>query len=126
MKSIYKNNEKKQRVRILATGELGTVTDRVLMRGRDGRARPYVQVRLDNRPGLDRWFWADQLGGTTERCRVTFENEDGQMVTIEMQMDYERRNLSMEMSGKPKNLKEHQGLHAFLIHDLLDGISLRG
>ena len=32
MKRIYKNNEKKQRVRILATGELGTVTDRVLMK----------------------------------------------------------------------------------------------
>ena len=63
-----------QRVRVLATGELGTVTDRVLMPGcRDGRARPYVQVRLDNRPGLDRWFWPDQLGGTRERCRATFE-----------------------------------------------------
>lgn len=125
MKRIYKNNEKKQRVRILATGELGTVTDRVLMK-RGGTPMLYYQVKLDSQPNLDRWYWADQLGDTRERCRVTFENEDGQMVTIEMQMDYERRNLSMKMSGKPKNLKEHQGLHAFLIHDLLDGISRCG
>lgn len=125
MKRIYKNNEKKQRVRILATGELVTVTDRVLMK-RSGTPMLYYQVKLDSQPNLDRWYWADQLGDTRERCRVTFENEDGQMVTIEMQMDYERRNLSMKMSGKPKNLKEHQGLHAFLIHDLLDGISRCG
>lgn len=32
MKRIYKNDQKKQRVRILATGELGIVTDRVLMK----------------------------------------------------------------------------------------------
>lgn len=125
MKRIYKNNEKKQRVRILATGELGTVTDRVLMK-RSGTPMLYYQVKLDSQPNLDRWYWADQLGDTKERCRVTFENEDGQMVTFEMQMDYERRNLSMEMSGKPKNLKEHQDLNAFLIRDFLDGISLRG
>ena len=122
---MYKNNEKQQRVRIVATGELGTVTDLVLMK-RSGTPMLYYQVKLDSQPNLDRWYWADQLGDTRERCRVTFENEDGQMVTFKMQMDYERRNLSMEMSGKPKNLKEHQGLHAFLIRDFLDGISLRG
>lgn len=29
---MKRNNQNKQRVRILATGELGTVTDRVLMK----------------------------------------------------------------------------------------------
>lgn len=53
MKRIYKNNEKKQRVRILATGELGTVTDRVLMK-RSGTPMLYYQVKLDSQPNLDR------------------------------------------------------------------------
>ena len=116
-----------QRVRVLATGELGTVTDRVLMPGcRDGRARPYVQVRLDNRPGLDRWFWPDQLGGTRERCRATFEAEDGQVLTLELTMDHERKRLSMDLSGRPENLKEHRGLHAALINEFMDGITRNG
>ena len=47
MKRMYKNNEKKQRVRILATGELGTVTDRVLMK-RSGTPMLYYQVKLES------------------------------------------------------------------------------
>ena len=61
MKRIYKNNEKKQRVRILATGELGTVTDRVLMK-RSGTPMLYYQVKLDSQPNLDRWYWDDADG----------------------------------------------------------------
>ena len=68
MKRIYKNNEKKQRVRILATDELGTVTDRVLMK-RSGTPMLYYQVKLDSQPNLDRWYWADQLGDTKEELR---------------------------------------------------------
>lgn len=125
MKRIYKNNEKKQRVRILATGELGTVTDRVLMK-RSGTPMLYYQVKLDSQPNLDRWYWADQLGDTKERCRVTFENEDGQMATFDIVRDYEREVLSMNVSGRPKNLKEHEGLHATLINDFVNGIKRHG
>ena len=115
------------RVRVLATGELGTVTDRVLMPGRDGRARPYVQVRLDNRPGLDRWFWAGQLGGTTERCRATFEAEDGQALTLEVTMDHDKDkgNLALKITGRPENIKEHRGLHAVLAAKLVEAVVAR-
>lgn len=125
MKSIYKNNEKKQRVRILATGELGTVTDRVLMK-RSGTPMLYYQVKLDSQPNLDRWYWADQLGDTRERCRVTFENEDGQTVLCEMERDYEKDGLFLRMSGRPENLMEHRGLHASLINDFIYGINWYG
>lgn len=125
MKRIYKNNEKKQRVRILATGELGTVTDRVLMK-RSGTPMLYYQVKLDSQPNLDRWYWDDQLGDTRERCRVTFENEDGKMATFDIERDYEREVLSMNVSGLPKNLKEHEGLHATLINDFVNGIKRHG
>ena len=64
MKRIYKINEKKQRVRILATGELGTVTDRVLMK-RSGTPMLYYQVKLDSQPNLETrtgrpssWTWS--------------------------------------------------------------------
>lgn len=103
MKRIYKNNEKKQRVRILATGELGTVTDRVLMK-RSGTPMLYYQVKLDSQPNLDRWYWADQLGDTKERCRVTFENEDGKAIFMDMEQDHEREEMKMKMSGKATRL----------------------
>ena len=113
------------RVRVLATGELGTVTDRVLMPGRDGRARPYVQVRLDNRPGLDRWFWLDQLGGTRERCRATFEAENGQVLVADLTMDYDKEKMSVKITGKPENIKEHHGLHAVLAAKLVEAVVAR-
>lgn len=125
MKRIYKNNEKKQRVRILATGELGTVTDRVLMK-RSGTPMLYYQVKLDIQPNLDRWYWDDQLGDTRERCRVTFENEDGKTVIFDLEQDYERNRLSMIVSGRPGNLKAHQGLHAQMANDFVDGITRHG
>lgn len=125
MKRIYKNNEKRQRVRILATGELGTVTDRVLMK-RGGTPMLYYQVKLDSQPNLDRWYWDDQLGDTKERCRVTFENEDGKTVIFDLEQDYERNRLSMIVSGRPGNLKVHQGLHAQMANDFVDGITRHG
>lgn len=118
-------NTKQQRVRVLKTGELGTVTDQVLMK-RGGKPMVYKQVRLDSQPHLDRWYWADELRDTRERCRVTFENEDGQTVIFDLELDYEAQKLSMEVSGRPKNLKEHVGLHATLINDFIDGIKWHG
>lgn len=124
-KTEKKDYSKKQRVRVLATGELGTVTDRVLMPGRDGRARPYVQVRLDSRPGLDRWFWAGQLGGTTERCRATFEAEDGRALVADLALDHEKEEMSIKITGNPGDLKEHRGLHAVLAAKLAEAVAAR-
>ena len=121
MKKINRNNEKRQRVRVLETGELGTVTDQQLIL-RQGRLHVYRQVRLDKKPHLDRWFWDDQLGRTRERCRVTIENEDGQTLIFNLEMDYEKENLRMDVSGKPGNLKEHNGLHALMANDFVSGI----
>ena len=125
MKRIYKNIREKQRVLVRETDELGTVTDRVLMK-RNGTPMLYYQVRLDARPDIDRWYWADQLRDIRERCRVTFENEDGQTVIFDLERDYERQNLSMNIAGRPGNLKEHEGLHATLINDFVNGITRHG
>ena len=126
MKRIYKNNEKKQRVRILATGELGTVTDRVLMK-RSGTPMLYYQVKLDSQPNLDRWYWADQLGDTKERCRVTFEHESGQALIYDFEMDHEKnRVINMTMTGRnPENLMGHRGLHVLMASHMLEGFTAK-
>ena len=53
-KTMDKTMRKNQRVRILRTGELGTVADKVLIK-RQGAQRPqlYCKVSLDKKPGED-------------------------------------------------------------------------
>lgn len=115
-------NTKQQRVRVLLTGELGTVTDQVLMK-RGNKPMVYKQVRLDSKPHLDRWYWADELGETREMCRVTFENEDGQTLIFELMQDYDKGKMSINLSGRPDNLKEHRGLHALMAKYFVDVIT---
>lgn len=109
MKRMNKNIGMRQRVRVLETGQMGTVTDQQLMK-RDGVLHRYMQVRLDERPHLDRWFWDDQVGGTKETCRVTLENENGQALVFDIVQDFEKDRMAMKLSGTPGNLKEHNGL----------------
>lgn len=102
MKKINRNNEKRQRVRVLETGELGTVTDQQLIL-RQGRLHVYRQVRLDKKPHLDRWFWDDQLGGTRERCRVTFEDDRGSRYHLDVTKNHEEDSFTLDLQGRREN-----------------------
>lgn len=113
MKKNDKTKEKKQRVRVLETGELGTVTDQQLIPRRGGLHR-YVQVRMDKRPHLDRWYWDDQLGGTREHACATFAC-GGQQLDVRVARNYETDLLEISLTGSPENLKEHRGLHMMLM-----------
>ena len=120
------NNNKQQRVRVLQTGELGTVTDQVLMK-RGNKPMVYKQVRLDSHPQLDCWYWADQLGDTRETCRITLTGGDGTELYIKVTNDYEGQGSSnIDVTGKPANLKEHdpRGLPFLLTAALLKGLGI--
>ena len=123
---MNKNNNKQQRIRVLKTGELGTVTDQVLMK-RGGKPMVYKQVRLDNHPHLDRWYWADELGGTRETCRITLSGGDGTELYLKVTHDYEGYgSYTFYASGKPQNLKEHdlRGLPFLLTGAMLKGLGI--
>lgn len=127
MKTINKNTEKKQRVRVLETGQLGTVTDQQLMK-RDGVLHRYMQVLLDKQPHLDRWFWDDQVGGTRETCRVTIEHESGQTMICDLTRDFEKNEeVTMVKSGRiPSGKWKLVGLlHLDAVCCLLDGLRAR-
>lgn len=119
-------NTKQQRIRVLKTGELGTVTDQVLMK-RGGKPMVYKQVRLDSQPHLDRWYWADQLGATRETCRITLAGGDGTELYVKVTHDYEGYgSYELEASGKPSDLREHdrRGLPFLLTGALLKGLGV--
>lgn len=122
---MKRNNQNKQRVRILATGELGTVTDRVLMK-RSGTPMLYYQVKLDDRPDIDRWYWDDQLGDIRERCRVSFENEDGKAIFLDMEHDHEREEMKMDLSAEPKLTETDRGLYIQMAYEFMKGIANHG
>lgn len=124
-KTMNKTIRKKQRVRILATGELGTVADKVLIK-RQGAQRPqlYCKVSLDKKPGEDRWYWPGELGGTTEIATATIAC-GGQAVTINVTQDYENGNMSIDMTGSPENLKEHNRLHLLVATAIFAGLGVK-
>lgn len=101
-KSNKPNNENKQRVRVLETGQLGTVTDQQLI-PRKGKLHRYMQVRLDGRPHLDRWFWDDQLGKAIEEVRLTIEDGRGNRWTIGIKVDYDQKYQQLSMQGATQN-----------------------
>lgn len=125
-KNYNKNNKKQQRIRVLNTGELGTVTDQILMK-RGDRIMQYIQVKLDKYPHLDRWFWADQLGPVEEICNITLSDEQWMELYLRVIYNHEQGGFfSIDVTGKPSNLKEHdpKGLPMLLTGALLKGLGV--
>lgn len=121
MKKNDKTKEKRPRVRVLETGELGTVTDQQLI-PRKGKLHRYVQVKMDKKPHLDRWYWDDQLGGTREEARATFAC-GGQKLCVHVARNYETDLLEIGLTGTPENLKEHRGLHMMLVTAMMASLA---
>lgn len=114
---------RKQRVRILATGELGTVIEKVLIKRQgEQRPQPYCNVALDKKPGEERWYWAGQLGETKEKARAVFI-EGGNEMRVNVTLDHESQTLKFDITGTPQNLKEHNGLHALMAAAMITHLS---
>ena len=114
---------KGQRVRVLRTGELGTVVDKRLNRI-GGTVRVYCKVKLDNSPQVDRWLFDDELGATKETCTVTLKSGDGREMVMHVETQHEQKageqgiTVSLEAGNRPC-LKEHEGGLHFLLAAML-------
>ena len=114
---------KGQRVRVLRTGELGTVVDKRLNRI-GGTVRVYCKVKLDNSPQVDRWLFDDELGATKETCTVTLKSGDGREMVMHVETQHEQKageqgiKVSLEAGNRPC-LKEHEGGLHFLLAAML-------
>lgn len=117
MKRMNKNIGMRQRVRVLETGQMGTVTDQQLMK-RDGVLHRYMQVRLDKQPHLDRWFWDDQVGGTKETCRVTLE-DDTNTYRMDITRNHENGDYDIHIHSKRDDNTKHVGDLSFRLVRLM-------
>lgn len=115
MKTIYKASLKKgTRIRVLDTGELGTIADKMLIR-KDGAVRTYCKVRLDKKPTQDTWIFADRLGNTKECAFVTFGDDTDRRIIVGVEIDHEKDCVSnMKVAGLPDDPDKHQGLYKYL------------
>lgn len=115
--------KKGQRIRVLRTGELGTVIDKRLTRI-GGIIRVYCKVRLDKSPQVDRWLFDDEIGATMETCIVTFKSHEGKQMdmTVTQQYDSKAGEDFMKVTlnaGNMTSLKEHEGGLHFLLAAML-------
>lgn len=114
---------KGQRIRVLRTGELGTVVDKRLNRI-GGTVCVYCKVKLDNSPQVDRWLFDDELGATKETCTVTLKSGDGREMVMHVETQHEQKageqgiKVSLEAGNRPC-LKEHEGGLHFLLAAML-------
>ena len=101
-----------QKVRILRTNEIATIADIEFIK-KGGKVHRYCHLKTDKKSDL--WLDASELGGMVESCRITFQNENGQKLILNVDRDYRKEVLSMKMSGRdPENLKEHHGIHVLM------------
>lgn len=114
---------KGQRVRVLRTGELGSVVDKTLIR-KKGNVGVYCRVKLDKTPELDTWFFADQLGQTKEYATIYFKGMKKEGILVGVEIDYDKDEISnlRVAAVNPNNICEHHGLHAELARTIVKAL----
>ena len=110
--------KKGQKVRILRTNQVATIVEVELIR-KGGKVHRYCHLKVDNKPDL--WLDSSELGGLVERCRITFHDDRGQELYFDVKRDYGKENLSMTLTRRPENLKEHHGINIVMAEMFLDG-----
>ena len=110
--------KKGQKVRILRTNQVATIVEVELIR-KSGKVHRYCHLKVDKKPGVShnkRSFFS-----LVERCRIPFHDDRGQELYFDVERDYDKENLSMTLTGRPENLKEHHGINIVMAEMFLDG-----
>lgn len=117
---IYRPTLRKgTRIRVLDTGELGTIADKMLIQ-KDGTVRTYCKVRLDKKPKEDTWYFAEQLGDTKECAFVTFGDHTDRRIIVGIEIDYENSCVSaLKVKGLPDDPDKHTGLYRHMAANFL-------
>ena len=114
--------KKGQIVRVLANNRVGTIIDsHVINHG--GRRYVAYQVRFLKDKGEAPWFPAEKLSADfIEKASVVITGEKGSLF-FTYSVNHLTQQVTVELTGKPDNLKEHDGVDAYLAAALLTGLS---
>ena len=105
-------------VRIRRTNEIGTIKEVELIR-KNGIVNKYCHV-VTNNGKQDLWLDSSELTDIIETCVVRFANSDGQFLTLTVAQNHKVQDLRVNIGeGIPVNLKEHAGLHIYLLNQII-------
>lgn len=105
-------------VRIRRTNEIGTIKEVELIR-KNGIVNKYCHV-VTNNGKQDLWLDSSELTDIIETCVVRFANSDGQFLTLTVAQNHKVQDLRVNIGeGIPQNLKEHAGLHIYLLNQII-------
>lgn len=105
-------------VRIRRTNEIGTIKEVELIR-KGGIIHKYCHI-VTEKGKQDLWLDSSELTDIIETCVVRFANSDGQFLTLTVAQNHKVHDLRVNIGeGIPQNLKEHAGLHIYLLNQIL-------
>lgn len=105
-------------VRIRRTNEIGTIKEVELIR-KGGIIHKYCHI-VTEKGKQDLWLDSSELTDIIETCVVRFANSDGQFLTLTVAHNHKVQDLRVTINdGIPQNLKEHAGLHIYLLNQML-------
>ena len=105
-------------VRIRRTNEIGTIKEVELIR-KGGIIHKYCHI-VTEKGKQDLWLDSSELTDIIETCVVRFANSDGQFLTLTVAQNHKVQDLRVTINdGIPQNLKEHAGLHIYLLNQIL-------
>lgn len=113
--------KKGQKVRVLADGRVGVITDTHFVNW-GGKRLVQCQVKFPRTKGEAPWFPIEQL--TTrlvEHTNVVITGEKGTLY-LTFSINHGKGTSSLTMTGNPENLKEHRGTHISLASAMLEGL----
>lgn len=114
--------KKGQKVRVLANNRVGTIIDSHII-NHGGRRYVAYQVRFLKDKGEAPWFPAEKLSADfIEKASVVITGEKGSLF-FTYSVNHLTQQATVELTGKPDNLKEHHGLDDYLGAALLKGLS---
>ena len=61
-----------------------------------------------------------------QSCKVTSENEDGNLLIVDIDNDLQKETLDIKVTGKPDDLKGHKGFHCTIAHILVEALQREG
>lgn len=113
--------KKGQKVRLLADNTTGTIADSCFFTLNGQKHVRYQVVTKRGQEGC--WYPAIELGSIKEYATVTIDADNGKMVMLDVEKNYDTKHLKMTLSGNPDNIKEHRELHAWLMNRLLNALN---
>ena len=116
--------KKGTRVRVLQTNEIGTIAEKQLIRkGREMKI--YCNVKLDNKPEQDTWYYADQLIDTIVKADVSIRATDRSTATFSVEFDTDNESISLDhvrSISENKNIPIDESLATWITVWLFRGI----